>query len=180
MATRPLGRISRMTKYVALLRAVNLGPHNKFPMSELKSICELAGFANARTYIASGNVIFESKLSETSVKAKLKERVTSYAGKPVDVMVRTGAEMAAVLVDNPFKSHPPNRVVAIFLDGTPPKDTLKTLTGQSEEKVAVGTREIYVHYGKGMGRSKLKIPAAKNGTARNMNTVGKLAELTAG
>ena len=149
-------------------------------MAELKSICELDGFSNARTYIASGNIIFESRLSETSVKAKLKKCVSSYAGKPVDIMVRTGAEMAAVLADNPFKTHPPKRVVAIFLDGMPPKDSLKTLTGQGEEEVAVGTREIYVHYGKGMGRSKLKIPAAKNGTARNMNTVGKLAELTAG
>ena len=169
-----------MTKYVALLRAVNLGPHNKLPMADLKSMCQSAGFFNARTYIASGNVIFESKLSESSVKAKLGKCMAIYAGKLVDVIVRTGPELAAVLAGNPFKSDPPNGVVAIFLDGPPPKDTLKTLTGQGEEKVALGEREIYVHYGKGMGRTKLKIPAARHGTARNMNTVAKLAELTAG
>jgi len=81
-----------------------------------------------------------------------------------------------VLAANPFKSRPANQTVAIFLDERPPKDTLKTITGQGKEEVALGAREIYVHYGEGMGRSKLKIPAAKKGTARNMNTIAKLAE----
>jgi len=165
-----------MTKYVALLPAVNVGGSGKLPMTELKSMCESSGFSNARTYIASGNVVFESKLSEAAVKAKLEKYLASYAGKPVEVMVRTGSEMAAVLAKNPFKSRPPNQTVAIFLDERPPKDALKTITGQGPEEVALGAREIYVHYGEGMGRSKLKIPAAKKGTARNMNTIAKLAE----
>lgn len=165
-----------MTKYVALLRAVNVGGTGKLPMMELKSMCDASGFVNARTYIASGNVVFESKLAESAVKAKLEKCLASYAGKPVEVLVRTGPEMAAILAKNPFKSRPPNATVAIFLDERPPKDALKTITGQAEEEVALGTREIYVHYGAGMGRSKLKIPAAKKGTARNMNTVAKLAD----
>jgi uncharacterized protein (DUF1697 family) len=165
-----------MTKYVVLLRAVNVGGTGKLPMTELKSMCEGAGFLNARTYIASGNVVFESKLPEAAVKAKLERCIATYAGKPVEVLVRTGPEMAAVLTKNPFKSRPPNETVAIFLDERPPKDTLKTISGQVEEEVVLGAREIYVHYGKGMGRSKLKIPAAKLGTARNMNTIAKLAE----
>jgi uncharacterized protein (DUF1697 family) len=165
-----------MTKYVALLRAVNVGGTGKLPMAELKSMCESSGFVNSRTYIASGNVVFESKRSEAAVKAKLQQCLAKYAGKPVDVLVRTGSEMAAVLANNPFKSRPPNATVAIFLDERPPKDALKTITGQGREEVALGTREIYVHYGDGMGRSKLKIPAAVRGTARNMNTVAKLAD----
>ena len=165
-----------MTKDVALLRAVNVGGTGKLPMTELKSMCDSSGFVNARTYIASGNVVFESKLTEAAVKAKLEKCLASYAGKPVDVMVRTGPEMAAILAKNPFKSRAPNATVAIFLDERPPKDALKTITGQAEQEVALGTREIYVHYGAGMGRSKLKIPAAKKGTARNMNTVAKLAD----
>ena len=165
-----------MTKYVALLRAVNVGGTGKLPMTELKSMCESSGFVNARTYIASGNVVFESKLSEAAVKAKLERCVATYAGKPVDVLVRTGAEMEAVLAKNPFKSRRANQTVAIFLDERPPKDALKMITGQGAEEVALGTREIYVHYGDGMGRSKLKIPAAARGTARNINTVAKLAE----
>jgi uncharacterized protein (DUF1697 family) len=165
-----------MTKYIALLRAVNVGGTGKLPMTELKSMCDSSGFINARTYIASGNVVFESKLSEAQVKAKLEKCLATYAGKPVEVMVRTGSEMAAVLAKNPLKSRPANQTVAIFLDERPPRDTLKTVTGQAGEEVALGAREIYVFYGQGMGRSKLKIPAAKNGTARNMNTVAKLAE----
>jgi uncharacterized protein (DUF1697 family) len=84
--------------------------------------------------------------------------------------------MAAVLARNPFKSRPANQTVAIFLDERPPRDALKTISGQGTEEAALGAREIYVHYREGMGRSKLKIPAAKNGTARNMNTIAKLAE----
>jgi uncharacterized protein (DUF1697 family) len=94
-------------------------------------------------------------------------------------MVRTGAEMAAVLANNPFPAAPPNRTVAIFLDAPPPADTLRTLSGQKDEVVWLGTREIYVHYGQGMASSKLKIPAAKTGTARNMNTIARLAEMAA-
>jgi uncharacterized protein (DUF1697 family) len=169
-----------MTKYVALLRAVNVGGTGKLPMTELKSMCDSSGFVNARTYIASGNVVFESKLTEAAVKAKLERYMASYAGKPVDVFVRTGPEMAAILAKNPFKSRAPNATVAVFLDKRPPKDALKTITGQAEEEVALGAREIYVHYGAGMGRSKLKIPAAKRGTARNMNTVAKLADWASG
>jgi uncharacterized protein (DUF1697 family) len=169
-----------MTKYVALLRAVNVGGGGKLPMTELKSMCESSGFLNPRTYIASGNVVFESKLPEAAVKKKLERSMATYAGKPADVMVRTGAEMAAVLAANPFKSRAANATVAIFLDERPPKDTLKTITGQGTEEVALGAREIYVHYGEGMGRSKLKIPAAKRGTARNMNTIAKLAEWASG
>jgi uncharacterized protein (DUF1697 family) len=165
-----------MTRFVALLRAVNVGGTGKLPMTELKSMCEASGFEGARTYIASGNVVFDSNLPEQRVKAKLEKCLASYAGKPVDVLVRTGAEMAAVLKRNPFKSAPPNGTVAIFLDAPPPKDTLKNITGHGSEEVALGAREIYVHYKEGMGKSKLKIPAAKQGTARNMNTVAKLAE----
>ena len=168
-----------MTTYAALLRAVNVGGTGKLPMSELRAMCASVGFSNARTYIASGNVVFESKLSESSVKAKLERCLETYAGKPVGILVRTGAELAAVLANNPFSSAAPNRTVAIFLDAPPPADVLDNVSGQQTEEIALGTREIYVHYKDGIARSKLKIPAAGTGTARNMNTVAKLAEWTA-
>ena len=142
-------------------------------------MCEAAGFHSVRTYIASGNVVFKSKLSETKVREELGRRLLAYAGKPVGVAVRTAAEMAGVLASNPFPDAPGNRTVAIFLDAAPPGDVLETVSGRIEEEVAVGRREIYVLYGENMARSKLKIPAAKSGTARNMNTVAKLAELAA-
>lgn len=168
-----------MTAYVALLRAVNVGGTGKLPMSELKAMCEAAGFRKVATYIASGNVVFTSNLNEAKVKAVLEKALHSYAGKPVGVMVRTAVEMAAVLQQNPFSEAPGNRAVTLFLDEPPPRDALKTATGRGDEKMAMGVREIYVFYGDGMADSKLKIPAAKNGTARNMNTVTKLAAMAA-
>lgn len=169
-----------MTAYVALLRAVNVGGTGKLPMTELKAMCDTAGFAKARTYIASGNALFESDLDEAEVQAKLEAALAVYADKPVGVHVRTATEMAAVAAANPFPDQPGNRVVAIFLEGTAPADALDHATGLNGEVMRLGQRVIYVHYGDGMADSKLKIPAAKTGTARNLNTVVKLAELAAG
>jgi len=166
-----------MTSYIALLRAVNVGGTGKLPMTELTAMCQQAGFAKVKTYIASGNVVFQSKLPEAKVKAALETKLATYAGKPVGVAVRTAAEMAAVLAANPFPEAATNRTVAIFLDEAPPANALEAATGQQDEEIRLGLREIYVHYGQGMADSRLKIPAAKNGTARNMNTIAKLAEM---
>jgi uncharacterized protein (DUF1697 family) len=167
-----------MTAFVALLRAVNVGGTGNLPMGELKAMCEAAGFTGVRTYIASGNVVFESGLDEAEVKRVLEKALQAYAGKPVGVLVRTGAEMAQVLADNPFSDGPGNRVLATFLDGPPPGDALEKAVHQAPgEKTALGKREIYVWYDEGMGQSKLRIPAAKMGTARNLNTVAKLAQM---
>lgn len=166
-----------MTVYIALLRAVNVGGTGKLPMVELKAMCEAAGFKNVRTYIASGNVVLESSATESKVKALLEARLAKYAGKPVGVVVRTARELAAVLKANPFPKAAPNRTVAIFLDEAAPADALKQATGRAKEEMQLGAREIYVHYGDGMADSKLKIPAAKTGTARNINTIAALVKL---
>lgn len=166
-----------MKTYIALLRAVNVGGTGKLPMAELRAMCEAAGFEQVRTYIASGNVVLKSAASEKQVKAELAARLERYAGKPVGVLVRTGTELAAVLAANPFPKAAPNRTVAIFLDKAPPVDALDAMSGRSSEEVVVGKREIYVHYVDGMADSKLKIVAAKTGTARNINTIAKLVEM---
>jgi uncharacterized protein (DUF1697 family) len=168
-----------MTRYIALLRAVNVGGTGKLPMADLRSLCQHAGFTRVETYIASGNVVFESKAAASNVKTELEARLLAYAGKPVGVMVRTDAEMQAVLKANPFPDAEPNLTYAIFLDRSAPRDALEHVTGQSDETLILGDREIFVRYPGGAGRSKLKIPAAKTGTARNMNTVAKLAEMAA-
>jgi len=169
-----------MPAYIALLRAVNVGGTGKLPMVELKAMCESLGFQSVRTYIASGNAVFHSKKSEPQVKAALEQALAVYAGKPVGVLVRTAAEMAAVLAANPFPKMPGNYTHAIFLDAAPLAGALAAVTGQVNEVLHLGTREVYVYYADGAGQSKLKIPCAKTGTARNMNTVAKLAEMAAG
>jgi uncharacterized protein (DUF1697 family) len=163
-----------MPVFIALLRAVNVGGTGKLPMADLRTMAEAAGFKRVRTYIASGNLLFESSATEREVKAVLEEALAAYAGKPVGVMVRTAEEMAAVLAANPFPDKAPNRTMVIFLDEPPPADFVDQVVASDGEEVRGGAREIYVHYGEGMARSRLKIPAAKSGTARNINTVTRL------
>ncbi|MGB9115818.1 DUF1697 domain-containing protein [Bradyrhizobium sp.] len=168
-----------MTSFVALLRAVNVGGTGKLPMSDLKDICGELGFGTVRTYIASGNVVFTSRKSEAAIKLALEMRLQACAGNPIGVLVRTAAEMAQVLADNPFPKAALNRTMAVFLDRAPPADTLTSLRGQRDEQIRLGRREIYIHYGECMASSKLVIAAAKSGTARNMNTVATLARMAA-
>ena len=168
-----------MPAYVALLRAVNVGGTGKLPMAELKSMCVAEGFVHVETYIASGNVVFASDRSAKSVKAALEQRLEAHMGKPVGVILRTAEDMVAILRANPFADAPANHTYVLFLDAPPLETTLDNLRGQADEEVKLGTRELYVRYPDGQGKSKLVIPAAKTGTARNMNTVAKLAAMAA-
>ncbi len=167
-----------MVDYVGLLRAVNVGGTGKLPMSDLVALCTGAGFGAVRTYIASGNVLFRSDATEREVKSALEERLRAYAGKPVGVLVRTRSEMASVASANPFVDAPPSQVMVIFLDEAVTLHTLEGVTGQTgSETIEPGGRELYVHFAGGQARSRLRIPAAIGGTARNMNTVSKLATI---
>jgi len=168
-----------MTKYIALLHAVNVGGTGKLPMTELKALCDGLGFIGARTYIASGNVVFKSDMSAAEVKAALEQALEGHMGKPVGVQVRTQSEMQAVLEGNPFPGREGSRTLVVFIDTPPPADTIEAATGQTTEEIVLGTREVYIYYPDGMGRSKLKLPIVKTGTGRNINTVGKLAAMAA-
>jgi uncharacterized protein (DUF1697 family) len=163
-----------MTAYVALLRAVNVAGTGKLPMAELRAMAEGLGFVRVRTYIASGNLLFESDLSEAEVKAALEARLEAYAGKPIPVLVRTASEIAAVRASDPFPDAHGSRHLIYFFDTPPPLDTLETVRDKAGERLALGVRELYVDYGEGIRHTKLKFSAMKNGTARNMNTVVKL------
>jgi len=165
-----------MTGYVALLRAVNVAGR-QLAMAALKEIAGELGLGEPRTFIASGNLLFTSGRPEKELKALLEDRIGKHMDADVGVMVRTATEMAAVAKANPFADQPGNRVVAIFIDAPPPKDAVTQARNIADERMALGRREIYVHYPSGQGLSKLRIPAAASGTARNMNTVAKLAKL---
>src|SRR5690349_11959537 len=98
-----------MAAFVALLRVVNVGGTGKRPIDELKAMCEELGFTAVRTSIASGNVVFSSRKSESAIKAAFERRLADYAGKPAGVLVRTAEEMAQVVADNPYPKLAPNR-----------------------------------------------------------------------
>lgn len=166
-----------MTKFVALLRAVNVGGTGKLPMKDLVKLCTDTGFEDVQTYIASGNVAFSTDLSKDQAKSALENQLEAYAGRAVTIFIRTSAELERILKANPFPEKPGNQTMVIFLDDKPSKDTLALATGLKNEEIQLGEQELYVHYGDGMGRSKLKIPTAKSGTARNMNTVAKLVKM---
>jgi uncharacterized protein (DUF1697 family) len=166
-----------MTAYVALLRGVNLMGSTTLRMADLKAIAEKLGLANVRTYIASGNLLFTSGKGEVAINAALEAAVKRHMSRDVGVMVRTAKEMAEIVRANPFADEPGNKVVAIFFDDPPPPETIEAARNIVDERLALGRREIYVHYPSGQGRSKLNLRARALGTARNMNTVAKLAEL---
>lgn len=168
-----------MTGYVALPRAVNFGGTGKLPMTVLAEMCEAAGFSQVRTYIASGNVVFQSDNAEDQVRSALEDRLCAYARKSVGVVVRTASEIADLLARNPFADWPGNRVMALFVDGPLPSDPLDGVTGVKDEQLRLGKRELFVVYPDGMAKTRLRIPSEKRGTARNMNTLAKLAEMTA-
>lgn len=168
-----------LTGYVALLRAVNVGGTGKLPMATLTDMCETLGFGKVKTYIASGNVVFQSDGSEDRIRSALEEQLHAYAGKSVGVIVRTAAEIADTLARNPFADSPGNRVMALFVDGALSAASLDGITGITNEQVRLGARELFVLYPDGMANTRIRIPSAKHGTARNMNTVAKLAEMAA-
>jgi uncharacterized protein (DUF1697 family) len=163
---------------LALLRGINVGGNNILPMAELKSLCEEVGFKNVRTYIQSGNVIFESKLDQEKAVAKLQKALKGKLPNPVAVMIRTIEELETIISNNPFPSANPSQVGVLFLEQKFDQSIVQEFSKKETEEIVTGEREIYIHYPKGMGQSKLKFPkSAKDGTVRNINTVKKLAEL---
>ena len=170
-----------MTAYVALLRGVNLLGVSSLKMADLRAIAEELGLESPRTFIASGNLLFLSNKKEQPLQAMLEKRLEKQMGRPVGVTLRTAEEMKAVAKGNPFGDRPGNNVQAFFLNGAPPADAIDSARNVEDERIALGKREVYVAYGKrGIGKSRLRLPVAEAGTARNMNSVAKIAELLAG
>jgi uncharacterized protein (DUF1697 family) len=168
-----------VTAYVGLLRGVNLVGKSTLKMADLKAIAEELNLKKAQTYIASGNLLFVSEKPEKKLRQMLEKSIQEHMGKQVRVMLRTAEEMAAVVGANPFPDARGNNIQVFFMNKQPPAGFLETVRNRADdERVAPGIREVYVAYGeKGIGRSRLRIPAAEAGTARNMNTVARLAEL---
>lgn len=168
-----------MAVYIALLRAVNVGGTGSLPMAELKAICEALGFTDVKTYIQSGNVLFRSDEAEKLVEEKLDEALGKKMGKRPGVMVRSRGEIDGIIAHAPFPEAKPNFLLVYFLPEAAPKDAVEKMVAPDGEEAKLAGREIYVHYPIGSGRSKLKLPALKAGTSRNLNTVRKLAGLAA-
>lgn len=165
-------------RYIALLRGINVGGSGLLPMKDLATLCEDLGWTSVRTYIQSGNVLFDSPLAEPKLKAQLEKSLEARMGKPISVMIRSAQELRAILDANPFPGREPAKIGVHFLDAAPPKDLRKKAIAPAGEEVHPGRREIYVYYPTGMGQSRLKLPLdGAAATVRNINTIAKLVAL---
>jgi uncharacterized protein (DUF1697 family) len=172
---------------IALLRAVNVGGR-KVIMADLRDMLAGMGLGEPRTLLASGNAVFRSDDPAALLEARLEAAIQARFGLHSDVMIRTPAECSEALARGPFQAEAkaaPAYTYVMFLKAAPAPEALKVLQGAVEplpEQVAVAGREAWLHYPDGAGRSKLTNQFIERrlgvrGTARNWNTVGKLAAL---
>jgi len=166
-----------MPLQAALLRGVNLG-QRKVIMSELREICEAAGFTQVRTLLASGNLIVNSKLTGAKLEAKLEKVILEGLELKTDVFVRDVDQLDAIIAANPFKAFTKANsifMVVNFMRGPASKVEMEAMerTSLTGEEISQGKDCLYIKFPVGQGPSKLKLP--KLGSARNWNTVQKLA-----
>jgi uncharacterized protein (DUF1697 family) len=168
-----------LTAFVAMVRGVMPVGSGVLPAALLKKMGEECGFEQVRTFIATGNLLFVSSASEQSVLRILQPRIDEHFGRATPVFIRSAREMADAAARNPFADDKPSRVMAHFINEQPVQSMIDEARDVAGERIALGPRCIYVSYGEGIGKARLKLPAVKQGTARNMNSVAKMAALLA-
>lgn len=176
-------------RYAALLKGVNVGGNRKLPMADLKAVIERIGYGDVKTLLASGNVVFSADEHDPAKLERDIEAALREAGLVTDVLVRSHADLAAIIAANPFadaaSEHPSHLLVHFHRDPVPAGliEQLPAIYDGPERLAAVG-RELFVDYPDDIGHSKLpqamaKLKFPKLATARNWNTVLKLAALLA-
>jgi uncharacterized protein (DUF1697 family) len=177
-----------MPAYVALLRAVNLPSHNKVGMADLRGVAEGLGFEDVRTLLASGNLVFRGDAGATAkLEAALRAEAKKRLGLDTDFFVRTAKEWDGIIAENAFPDYArldPGHLVVLVLQGKPGPKAQAALRDAivGREEVRVAGRHAYITYPDGIGTSKLTTALidrklGTRGTARNWNTVLKLAAL---
>jgi uncharacterized protein (DUF1697 family) len=174
------------TTYIALLRGVNVGG-NTLSMERLRGLCAELGLRNARTYVQSGNLVFQAEGTVGRWSEALEQALAGKSRLPVRVLVRTGAEIAAVVARNPFLRETrvdPARLYVTFLSGLPAKSALAALgkVNAGPDRLSHAGREVYLHCPTGYGRSKLANNVLEKAlgvaaTTRNWRTVTTLAAM---
>ncbi|SCG36252.1 DUF1697 domain-containing protein [Micromonospora zamorensis] len=178
-----------MTRYVALLRGVNVGT-TRLAMADLRRIVTGLGHEDVKTYLQSGNVAFGSTVRDAEkLAAGIERALADELALTVPVLVRSGRELAAVAGGNPYadREDDPTRLLVAFLATPPKKSTVDALTVPGGENVSftVTGREVFLHFvDGGYGRSKftnayLEKKLGVVSTSRNWKSVRALAEMTA-
>jgi len=176
---------------IALLRAVNVGGRNSLAMSDLRKMVAALGFRDARTLLQSGNLIFRgARQSDDALERLLEAECQKRLKLSIDFVIRTLDEWQAMIDANPLArkaANDPSHLVVMVLKSTPGKNELKALKAsiRGREVVKAKGKQLYISYPDGIGTSKLTGTLIERvlgvrGTARNWNTVLKLAELARG
>jgi len=177
-----------MPMHVALLRGINVGGHNQVAMSDLRNLLGKLGLADAKSLLQSGNLVFRSdRLTGEKLERLLETETTKRLDVTADYLVRTADEWRTIIAKNPFPAEAkrdPSHLLVMCLKSAPAKKGIQALKAaiRGPEIVRAVGRQLYLVYPAGIGRSKLTgvlIESKLNtrGTARNWNTVEKLAEL---
>jgi uncharacterized protein (DUF1697 family) len=174
-----------MTIYIALLRGINVGGHNVIKMAELKSLFESMGFGSVKTYIQSGNVLFESDQEVDQLRQRIEQEVYKGFGFSVPVILRTAKELEQIINNCPFKADALSEGESLhisFLTKVPSDEAINhvlTYNSETEECKFIG-KEIYLFFRQSIRHSKLSIQLQKidvPGTLRNWKTINKLATM---
>jgi uncharacterized protein (DUF1697 family) len=170
-------------KYIALLRAVNVGGHNKLPMAGFRALLADLGHDDVRTFIQSGNAVFSSDRHDIdAMEREIEAAIRQAFAVETPVFIRTSDEMAAVVAGNPF---PEDGILHVaFLSDHPDESRLAQFDPQKFEpdRFAPGDRALYLLYPNGVHKSKLTPTAIERQlgvkqTTRNWNTVNTLLEM---
>lgn len=176
-----------MTVYVALLRGINVGGHNKLAMADLRATATACGFGDVQTYIQSGNVVFTARLGAAKVATRFHDAILAESGVDSRVVLRTAADLGAIVADNPFLARGVDtklvHVSFMYEESTPTLDAVDAKIYAPDEVEVLGAH-AYLHTPDGMGQSKLANESMMRklgieGTARNWRTVTMLAEMAA-
>ena len=177
-----------MNTFIALFRGINVGGHNILPMKELRAVLENLGLANVKTYIQSGNVVFQSEMSSTnSLSRDISTAIRRSHGFTPQVLLLSVEELQQAIASNPFPEaeSEPKTVHLFFLAstaGNPDVERLETLKTDTE-RFRLIDRVFYLHAPDGIGRSKLAANVEKAigvaVTARNWRSVNKIRSMAA-
>jgi uncharacterized protein (DUF1697 family) len=177
-----------MAAVIAMLRAVNLGSHNRVRMDALCTLCSSLKLRDPRTYVQSGNVVFHTSEREIAKLARrIEDAMERDFGFRTDVIVRTAEEMRGVVARNPFAKRrglDGKRLLVFFFGNEPGADAREKIRNikVNGEELHLDGRELYIYFPDGQGRSKVSTAAIERmlkvaGTGRNWNSVTKLLEM---
>ena len=173
-----------MTRYIALLRGINVGGRAKVSMPALRATCESIGCTDVTTYIQSGNVVLSSARSAADLGAALTKAIADRLGVAPAVMIRTHRQLTDAATANPFPEAESGHLHIGFLAERPNAEQIEQVAelAHPTEEIAIRGTEVYFHLPNGMGRAKLpelygrrvKIPT----TVRNWRTLTTLIEMS--